>query len=137
MRIDQLIGLLFSLAFNLVFYAYLVRLDNTKCGCGKDDVDRRGALIQSTVITCILVLGRLLFTTTYAPPLIVGIFMLHFDFVSAVSSYRYLRDIRDHKCKCSQSTTRDMYYFYYMASACLLGLVLSLFYFTLALLTFK
>lgn len=137
MTTDQLVALLFALVFNLVFYAYLSRLDHVECGCGKQTVDKRSGLLQSTAVVCLIIVGRLLFTTNHAPPLIVSIFMLHFDLVSATQSYRYLREIRDTKCKCNRSITRDLYYYYFVASSCLLGLVLALFYFTLVLLAFK
>ena len=123
MKQSEVRVLIALLAFNCIFYMYLTRFDAIYCNYV--DVKAKKGVIMSTLISCLIILGRLTFTTSFKPPLITAIFMLHFQFVYAFYAYRYLRDVQK---KCNVSRIRDVYYYYYAGMTFFWGISLILTY---------
>ena len=124
MKIEQTIIYLIAIIFEYTFYIYLKRL--TDCECSSSD--GLSEMITSTFINVIIIIGRMIFTSSVPPPIIVTIFFIHYHFVSAVQTYLYLKSLKDAKCECSKSTSREFFYYYHIAMGCLFGILLALIY---------
>jgi len=124
MKIEQIIIYIIAIIFEFTFYIYLKRL--TDCACSSSD--GLSEMITSTFLNVSIIVGRILFTSSGPPPVIVTIFLVHYHFVSAVQTYLYLKSLKDAKCECSKSASREFFYYYHVAMGCLFGILLALIY---------
>lgn len=116
-----------SLLFHYSFYKYIENIPE-KC---QEPNTYRNAVLQSTIVSFIVIIGRLLFTTFDRFPFIVVLFVLHYEFISCLYTFLYLRKVK--KDCLVNKTVYDIYYYYFAIFTYMFSVILLLTYFGLAL----
>ena len=83
-------------------YAYVVRLETTGCECS---YDWKRDFIKVYVIFMIPLMLMRVFDVL---PRVVLSITLIFTIFFIIAVYRYIHELREKKCKCSEGTTRDV-----------------------------
>jgi hypothetical protein len=116
-----------SLLFHYSFYKYIQNIPEK---CQEPNV-YRNAVLQSTIVSFIVIIGRLLFTTFDRFPFIVVLFILHYEFISCLYTFLYLRKIKK-DCLVNKTAYR-IYYYYFGIFTYMFSVILLLTYYGLAL----
>lgn len=116
-----------SLFFHYSFYKYI---ENIPEKCHESNA-YRNAVLQSTIVSFIVIVGRLLFTTFDNFPFIVVLFVLHYEFISCLYTFFYLRSIK--KDCIVNKNVYNIYYYYFGIFTYVFSLMLLLMYFGLSL----
>lgn len=124
---QKLISASVSILFNYMLFAYLDRIE--KCNCANNyngiKVSKSFILINYMIIFGMLFLPEI--------PKSTAIFLTFYNITVAVSTFLYMKYLKESNCKCSDSIVRDFYYYYYLILFILDFVLLSMF--TLVLLT--
>lgn len=96
-----------AILFNYMLFAYLERIE--KCGCAKD---YKGVKVTKSLIfvNYIIIFGMLFLPDV---PKSTAIFLTFYNITVAVSTFLYMKFLKESDCKCSDSIVRDFYYYYY------------------------
>ena len=105
----KLYSAIVSVLFNYLLYGYLHKLE--KIGCDCSDTVKSNTITSIIIVNYILIFG-VLFVGKIPPS--TGVFASILSIVFAVTTFLYLHELKEKKCKCSDSIIRDVYYYYYM-----------------------
>ena len=111
-----------SILFNYMLYAYLDRMEEVGGKCSNDL--KRDAIKTIIVVNYIIIFGVLLYGKVPASTAVLSSIM---SMVFAVFTFTYLHQLKAEKCKCSNSMIRDVYYYYYLITFLLIGVIVSTF----------
>jgi hypothetical protein len=123
----KIISAFVSVLFNYMLFNYLERIE--KCNCVKE---YHGIKVSKSLI---LVNYIIIFGMLFVPqiPKTTAIFLTFYNITVAVSTFLYMKFLKESNCKCSESIVRDFYYYYYLILFILDIVLLSMF--TLVMLT--
>lgn len=128
LEIMKLVSNGLTLLFHYSFYKYIEHIPE-KC---QEPKAYRNVVLQSTIVSFIVIIGRLLFTTFDRFPFIVVLFVLHYEFISCLYTFLYLRKIKKDCCLVNK-TVYHIYYYYFAIFTYMFSVILLLTYFGLAL----
>jgi hypothetical protein len=111
-----------SVLFNYMLFAYLDKLE--KCPCSKKGYNGLKVTKGMIIVNYIIIFG-LLFVPEM--PKTTAIFLTFYNITVAVSTFMYMKHLKQSNCKCSDSVVRDFYYYYYMVLFLIDFILLSMF----------
>lgn len=97
-----------SVLFNYMLFAYLDKLEKCPCSKGYNGLKVTKGMI---IVNYIIIFG-LLFVPEI--PKTTAIFLTFYNITVAVSTFMYMKHLKQSNCKCSDSAVRDFYYYYYI-----------------------
>lgn len=104
----KIISAFITIMFNYMLFNYLDRIE--KCTCAKEYYGLK--ISKSLILVNYLIIFGMLFVPEI--PKTTAIFLTFYNITVAVSTFVYMKFLRDSNCKCSDSIVRDFYYYYYL-----------------------
>jgi hypothetical protein len=123
----KIISAFVSVLFNYMLFNYLDLIE--KCKCTKEYYGIK--VSKSLILVNYIIIFGMLFVPQI--PKTTAIFLTFYNITVAVSTFLYMKFLKESNCKCSDSIVRDFYYYYYLILFILDLVLLSMF--TLVILT--
>ena len=111
-----------SVLLNYMVFAYLEKLERLSCKCANINYSK---ILKSSILTnYIIIIGTLLFEEIPKPMISI---LTIYNIISSFSIFLYVRKLRLSNCKCSESLSREVIYFYYLVTFLLNMIIISMF----------